>query len=310
MAEREPDFTGWATKNNLECTDGRTIKPGAFAHMDKQIVPLVWMHRHDDAENVLGHTQLEDRAFGTYTKGWFNQSDKAKAMKHAVDHGDIVALSIYANNLSERRSGTGREVFHGDIKEVSLVVAGANPGALIENVNIIHADTGTFETLDGEVLIHTGLPLGFDPQTEGATTVPEDKKDVISHEDAATTTETDSSGSQTTDADEAQPDDPEWVKSQFESLTKNQAVAVVSMMGTLEETIMETLGGEDDDDTDKDKKSAIHMVSAWATENHISLGQTVVAEKSNEITAQGNRFLFSRWHRQSPSPDTVHPSLL
>lgn len=157
MGDQKPDFSGWATKNDLVCSDGRTIKAQAFAHMDKVTVPLVWMHQHNDPENVLGHAVLEDRAFGVYTYGFFNETARGQHMKAAVKHKDVTALSIYANNLSERRTGSGKEVFHGDIKEVSLVVAGANPGALIENINLIHGDQ--FETLDEEAIIYTGLEL-------------------------------------------------------------------------------------------------------------------------------------------------------
>src|SRR6478735_1408006 len=99
MGQPEPDFAGWATKNDLRCTDGRTIKAGAFKHMDKVTVPLVWMHQHKEPENVLGHATLEDRAFGVYTYGFFNESERGQHMKKAVQHGDIVSMSIYANEL-------------------------------------------------------------------------------------------------------------------------------------------------------------------------------------------------------------------
>lgn len=154
---REPDFTGWATAYNKKCSDGRTIKPGAFKHMDGQTVPLVWMHQHNDPENLLGHALLHDRAFGTYTEAWFNETDRGQHVKTAVVHGDVASLSIHATGLSERKIKDGKEVYHGDIKEVSVVLAGANPGALIENINIIHGDT--FETLDEEAIIYTGLAL-------------------------------------------------------------------------------------------------------------------------------------------------------
>lgn len=156
MGERKPDFSGWASKNDLKCSDGRTIKSGAFKHMDKMQVPLVWMHNHKDADNVLGHAILENRAFGVYTYGFFNQSERGKHMKAAVQHGDIDSLSIYANNLTERATRNGKDVYHGDIKEVSLVLAGANPGAHIEFVNLLHGD-GIHE-LD-EAIIFTGLAL-------------------------------------------------------------------------------------------------------------------------------------------------------
>lgn len=171
--QQKPDFSGWATKNDLMCSDGRTIKAGAFAHMDKIKVPLVWMHQHNDPENVLGHAVLENRAFGVYTHGYFNETPRGQHMKEAVKHGDITSLSIYANNLSERRSAKGKEVFHGDIKEVSLVVAGANPGAFIENINLVHGDQ--FETLEEEAIIYTGLTLehGADTDTPDEPQTPE-----------------------------------------------------------------------------------------------------------------------------------------
>lgn len=156
MEDQEPDFAGWATKNDLKCTDGRTIKAGAFKHMDKVTVPLVWMHQHKEPENVLGHAVLEDRAFGVYTYGFFNESERGQHMKKAVQHGDIVSMSIYANGLSERATREGRDVLHGDIKEVSLVLAGANPGAYIEKVSMRHgADADEID----EAIIYTGLNL-------------------------------------------------------------------------------------------------------------------------------------------------------
>ena len=189
MEDQEPDFSGWATKNDLVCSDGRTIKSGAFKHMDKMRVPLVWNHQHKDAENVLGHAILEDRAFGVYTYGFFNQTPRGLHMKEAVKHGDVTAMSIYANNLSERGSGNSRHVLHGDIKEVSLVLAGANPGALIENVNIIHGNV--FETLDEEAIIYTGLELEHSAMPEKENDMASDAikdaaKEILSHAAAAT----------------------------------------------------------------------------------------------------------------------------
>lgn len=153
---QEPDFAGWATKADLRCSDGRTIKPNAFKHMDKVTVPLVWMHQHKEPENVLGHATLENRAFGVYTYGFFNESERGQHMKKAVQHGDIVSMSVYANNLTEKITRTGRDVYHGDIKEVSLVLAGANPGAFIETVNLRHGSE--IDELD-EAIIYTGLNL-------------------------------------------------------------------------------------------------------------------------------------------------------
>jgi HK97 family phage prohead protease len=150
----EADFSGYATKAGLKCSDGRTIMPGAFKHQDQMQVPLVWQHGHTDPENVLGHTVLENRDDGVYAYGFFNQSQKATHTKNLLEHGDIKSLSIWANELVER---SGR-VLHGAIREVSLVLSGANPGALIENVTIRHSD-GDEDTLDDEAIIYTGLDI-------------------------------------------------------------------------------------------------------------------------------------------------------
>lgn len=148
------DFSGYVTKANLKCSDGRTIMPEAFKHMDGMQVPLVWQHGHKDPGNVLGHAVLEVRDDGVYGYGFFNETDAGKNSKALVEHGDIKALSIFANQLVER----AKSVYHGVIREVSLCLAGANPGAFIDNVTIAHAD-GEYETLDDAVIISFDLPL-------------------------------------------------------------------------------------------------------------------------------------------------------
>ena len=140
------DFHGWATRNDLRCSDGRIIRRDAFKHCDGKIVPLVWNHRHDDPTNVLGHALLENREDGVYAYCAFNDSEAGKAARLLVEHGDISALSIFANGLKQ----DGSNVLHGDIKEVSLVLAGANPGASIANV-IRHG-----EMVEDEADIYTG----------------------------------------------------------------------------------------------------------------------------------------------------------
>ena len=150
----EPDFSGYATKANLRCADGRTILPDAFKHMDGEKVPLVWQHSHNEPVNVLGHMLLEARDGDLYGHGFFNETDQGKNAKSLVQHGDITALSIYANRLNEEH----KQVKHGQVREVSLVLSGANPGALIDNVNIAHSD-GSITEIDGEAIIYTGLTL-------------------------------------------------------------------------------------------------------------------------------------------------------
>lgn len=143
------DFSGWATRNDLKCSDGRVIRRDAFKHDDGIKVPLVWNHQHNDPRNVLGHAWLENRPEGVYTYGFFNESESGEIGKILVKHGDICALSIYANQLQQR----GCDVLHGEIREVSLVHAGANPGAFIDSM-LKHG-----EDSDDEAIIYTGMPL-------------------------------------------------------------------------------------------------------------------------------------------------------
>ena len=143
------DFSGWATKNNLRCSDGRTILKDAFKHNDGQTVPLVWNHQHNDPLNVLGHALLENRESGVYAYCTFNDTEAGKNAKMLVEHGDVTALSIYANQLRQK----GGNVEHGVIREVSLVLAGANPGAFIDSI-LRHG-----EASDEEGVIYTGEML-------------------------------------------------------------------------------------------------------------------------------------------------------
>ena len=143
------DFSGWATKNNLRCSDGRTIMKDAFKHNDGQTVPLVWNHQHNDPLNILGHALLENREQGVYAYCKFNDTEAGRNAKMLVEHGDVTALSIYANKLKQK----GGNVEHGVIREVSLVLAGANPGAFIDSI-IRHG-----ESSDEEGVIYTGENL-------------------------------------------------------------------------------------------------------------------------------------------------------
>ncbi len=148
---RPYDFAGWATVNNVKCSDGRTIRKNAFVENDGETVPLVFQHQHNDPENVLGHCLLENREEGVYCYGWFNKNPKARYTKESLGNGDLDALSIYANQLVQH----GGDVVHGQIREVSIVLTGANKMARIENLTFAHSD-GTYDTDDEEALICMG----------------------------------------------------------------------------------------------------------------------------------------------------------
>lgn len=160
------DFSGWATKNNIKCSDGRTILKDAFKHNDGQTVPLVWNHQHNDPLNVLGHATLENREEGVYAYCKFNDTEAGKNAKMLVEHGDVSALSIYANQLKQN----GGNVLHGAIREVSLVLAGANPGAFIDSI-VKHGQES-----DEEAVIYTGEELVLEHAEENQNEVEKKEK--------------------------------------------------------------------------------------------------------------------------------------
>lgn len=166
---KEFDFGGYATRNGLKCTDGRTILKDAFKHQDGMRVPLVWQHMHNEPANVLGHAILENREDGVYCYGKFNNTETGQDAKELVLNKDITNLSIYANQLKEQ----AKKVMHGAIREVSLVLSGANPGALIDNLSFAHGESGQFVEDETEAIIYTGAEIDL-----------EDTDDTVQHEDS------------------------------------------------------------------------------------------------------------------------------
>lgn len=215
------DFSGYATKNNLRCTDGVTIRRGAFADCDGNIVPLMWQHLHDDPSNILGKAFLEHREDGVYAYGVLNDSPKAQNVRELLRHGDINAMSIYATKVERH----GDSIVHGDIKEVSLVLAGANPGAVIEPLSIAHSD-GTMTDIDDEYVIrHSGMVdeyAAFDMDIDFY----DQYGNVISH--AADDEEDD-----VDDEDDEDSDDGETVQDVFNTLTAKQKRAVYAIVGAV-----------------------------------------------------------------------------
>ncbi|MBQ1413420.1 MAG: HK97 family phage prohead protease [Clostridia bacterium] len=206
------DFSGWATRNNLRCSDGRTICKDAFKANDGQTVPLVWNHQHNEPFNVLGHALLENRSDGVYAYCTFNDTESGRAAKQLVEHGDVSALSIYANQLRQQ----GSNVLHGMIREVSLVLAGANPGAFIESV-LSHG-----EESDEEAVIYTGetILMHSDEQEEETDMNENPKK-------------------------KGKPEDEETVADVFNTLTEKQKTVVYALIG---QALEDQNGGDDDDE--------------------------------------------------------------
>lgn len=164
----DADFSGYATRADIRCSDGRTITPDAFKHQDKIEVPLVWQHNHDSPTNILGHAILEHRdashpdGAGIYCYGFFNETEAGQTTKALVIHKDVKALSIYANGLVEK----AKTVLHGAIREVSVVLSGANPGAFIDNIRLAHSD-GDVEVFEDQAIIYTGLEIEHTSEEDG-----------------------------------------------------------------------------------------------------------------------------------------------
>nr|DAD97144.1 MAG TPA: major capsid protein [Siphoviridae sp. ctSWe10] len=233
------DFCGWATRNNIQCSDGRIIRKDAFKSNDGQKVPLVWNHQHNDPTNILGHAMLENREEGVYAYCTFNNTDAAKDAKSLVEHGDISSLSIYANKLKQN----GPNVMHGQIREVSLVLAGANPEAFIENV-ISHG-----EDSDDEAIMYFGedIELEHSDDTKEEVELKKENKKM---------------------AEKSTPEkDDRTIGDVFDTLTEDQKTAVYAIIGQ----ILEDNGiGKDSEEDDKKMKHNVFEGDNYDTNDTLS----------------------------------------
>lgn len=222
------DFSGWATRANLKCSDGRVILKDAFKHNDGQTVPLVWNHQHSDPNEVLGHALLENREDGVYAYCKFNETESGRTAKLLVQHGDVSALSIYANQLKQQ----GSHVLHGAIREVSLVLAGANPGAFIDSI-IKHG-----EESEEEAIIYTGENISlYHAETDSKEEKPKMEE------------------TKTEDKKETKPESEETLQDVFDTLNEKQKTAVYAMVSqALEE------GADEEDDSEGGNEDMKHNV--------------------------------------------------
>lgn len=265
------DFSGWATRNDLKCSDGRTIRRDAFKDCDGKTVPLVWNHNHNDPNNILGHALLKNRPEGVYAYGKFNDSESGKVAKLLVDHGDISSLSIMANQLKQN----GGDVLHGVIREVSLVLAGANPGAFIDTV-VEHSDDS-----DETAIIFTGEYLEFehgeDLEEEDTTVAKEEIKEEKVEEEITHA-----------DEDSKTDDSAETVADVFNTLTDKQKKVVYALIGEA----LTSADGEDDttDETTTEEESEVkHNVFDKDTE--IREDENVLSHEAQmEIIGDAKRY--------------------
>ena len=250
------DFSGWATRNDLRCSDGRVIRKDAFKDNDGETVPLVWNHQHNDPLNVLGHAMLQNRDSGVYAYCTFNDTENGQAAKKMVEHGDITHLSIYANRLKQK----GSDVLHGAIREVSLVLAGANPGAYIDSI-MSHGEESDDEAIiytDEEIyLSHAGTTEGETDMNENEETIQdvfdtlnEKQKQVVYAIIGMALEDAGAGEAQHSDDDDdyfEHADDEETVQDVFNTLNEKQKQVVYAIIGqALEDAGVNTEGDEED----------------------------------------------------------------
>ena len=253
------DFSGWATRNDLKCSDGRIIRKDAFKSNDGQKVPLVWNHQHSDPNEVLGHAMLENRDEGVYAYCKFNDTESGRTAKLLVQHGDVNALSIYANQLKQQ----GPNVMHGNIRELSLVLAGANPGAFIESI-IKHG-----EESDEEGIIYTGENITLS-HSESAKEQEKSEEEELKHAD-------DEKKEDTKVAEESKKNEgEETVADVFNTLSEKQKTVVYAMIGQALEDNNNSEGGDEEmkhNVFDKDTENQENVLSHDAMETIIADGK-------------------------------------
>lgn len=307
------DFGGYATKNDVKCSDGRTILRDAFKDNDGSIVPLVWMHQHDDPMNVLGHARLENRKDGVYAYCYLNDSEQAKHAKELVKHGDISAMSIFANRLKQ----DGGNVHHGVIREVSLVMAGANPGAFIEENSFEHTDGTTQYLADGEAVIYNDNPLNVvihsdsddesdSDEVEKTEEIKESDESIEHADDAKEENQNGSSDETIEDIFKTIPDDTKEIiytiigsvaegedidedmvepaKKAIESLNEKQRTVVEYMIGQAAE------GSDDEDVEHSDEKEEEEIMKHNIFDSETDNDTLIHAEDMKAALADGEKF--------------------
>lgn len=278
------DFSGWATRNDLKCSDGRVIRRDAFKHDDGIKVPLVWNHQHNDPRNVLGHAWLENRPEGVYTYGFFNDSESGEIGKILVKHGDICALSIYANQLQQR----GCDVLHGEIREVSLVHAGANPGAFIDSM-LKHG-----EDSDDEAIIYTGMPLYL---SHSDADKQEDKTDDGEKKE---TSEKKDDPEKKTDSDEEK-----TVADVINSMTEEQKNVMYAMIGQAMEDQEESDPESEDNNDDNSKGGTNTMKHNVFDKDDRQKENVLVHSDGSEVSSEEISTIFGDIKRYGSLKDSV-----
>lgn len=269
------DFSGWATRNDVKCSDGRTIRKGAFKDNDGQTVPLVWNHNHAAADNVLGHALLENREEGVYAYCSFNETEQGKTAKELVQHGDICSLSIYANQLKQN----GGDVIHGAIREVSLVLAGANPGAKIENI-IAHGET------DAEQAVIWNASDTFEYNVE---------KEIVEHSEKQNNEPAEAEPVQHAEEGKSEAKDDKTVEDVVNSMTEEQKTVLYALVGAAFE---DGKNENNQEDTKEMKQNAFESKTTNETENVLThaelVGAIELAKKTGSLKEAVNQVIADK----------------
>ena len=268
MEYKNYDFGGWATKNDLLCSDGRIIRKDAFRDQNNAKVPLVWNHAHNDPRNVLGHAYLANKKDGVYAYCYLNDTEDAKVARSLIKHGDIDRMSIHATKLKQN----GPNVMHGEIKEVSLVIAGANPGASIDNV-LIHG-----EQSEEDLVIYTGDYLELEHSDEDDE--PEEVEETTETEESLEHAESDKKEDQKGDNMANENKNEETVQDVIDSMNEKQKKVLYYLVG-------EAAGDSDDDDTEGGNEDMKHNV--FDTEEE-TMGNTLTHAEMETIISDGKRY--------------------
>jgi Caudovirus prohead serine protease len=279
-----PDFSGYVTKYGLKCSDGRTILAPAFKHQDNMTIPLVWQHNHDEPSNILGHMKLEHRDDGVYAYAFFNESDQAKNAKLLVQHKDIKSLSIYANQLTEK----AKQVLHGVIREASLVLSGANPGALIDNITLAHNDGGMV-TLEDEAIIYTGLEL---EHAGGSSSSSSD----------STSSDSSTDGPTVQDVYDSMTDEQKEVVHYFVGAALEEANQSLSQSGTTDDN-----NSNDSDSSDEDNKDTSKETQQTAVTHSDGSGSATGNDNSE---GEGRRMTRNVFDQQNQDKEGEKPPAL
>ena len=298
--KKKYDFSGWATKNDILCSDGRTIRRGAFSKNNGAVVPLVWQHDHKNIDNVIGHALLEETPDGMRTYGFINDTENGKKAKLLLEHGDISSLSIYANNLKQK----GGDVVHGNIKEVSLVLFGANPGACIDAVTVSHSDDGDF--IDEAVIFNDDDILMNEDQT-----IDYPGEETLSHEES-TAPESKSETGEKKVADEKK---ERTVEDVVNEMTDEQKQVVMFLMDKAVENSKEAEHSEGEDSMNynafegetKEQNTLTHdeMATIIADGKRLGSLKESVLQHSAEYGIENIEYLFPDAKSLNTPPDFI-----